>query len=279
MDYPHKRSLVFSILITLLLAAVITASGEFVPLFPQTGHQLLQSGRVTVDITNVESGYLMVKHSGTENRLKVAISHLLGQNRYDQIGDGQYQTYPLSYGSGVYGIAVYEQAPEGKQNGNYKKIFGEFITVNMPDETMCFLYPNQYVWYTDYSVAKTLSDQLCVGLTSDIEKVEKVFSFINGQIRYDYVKALTIQTNYIPDADQTLRDETGICFDFASLFACMLRVQGVPTQVAIGKLLISDPPLAHAWNKVKIGDKWLMIDPTFGNDRYTPAQYLEQHLY
>ena len=59
----------------------------------------------------------------------------------------------------------------------------------------------------------------------------------------------------------------------------MLRVQGIPTKVAVGKLLVSDPPVEHAWNKVKIGDAWLMIDPTFGNNRFTPSQYLEQHTY
>ena len=279
MDYSHKRSLALGILVILMLTATKPASGEIVPYFPQTGYQLLENGPVTIDISNIESGYLMAKHSGTDHKLKVVITHLLGQNRYDLGGDGLYQTYPLSYGSGVYGIAMYEQEPGEKQNDSYKKIFGDFITVTMPDETLCFLYPNQYVWYTEYSVAPALSMLLCEGITSDIEKVEAVFSFISNQIRYDYIKALTIQQNYIPDVDQTLRDETGICFDYAALFACMLRAQGVPTQMAVGKLLISDPPVEHAWNKVKIGETWLMIDPTFGNGRYTPAQYVEQHIY
>ena len=279
MDHLHKRSLAFCILTALMIAAAITASGEFVPCFPQSGDRLLQKGPVTIDISHVESGYLMVKHSGTDNKLKVVITHLLGQNRYDLTGDDEARTFPLSYGSGVYSIALYEQMPGANQRDTYKKIFGDLITVEMPDEDACFLYPNQYVWYTEYSVAKALSVQILEGIPNDIDKVEAVYSYIGSQIRYDYIKALTIQQNYIPDIDQTLRDETGICFDYAALFACMLRVQGIPTKVVVGKLLVSDPPVEHAWNKVKIGDAWLMIDPTFGNSRYTPSQYLEQHTY
>jgi transglutaminase-like putative cysteine protease len=120
--------------------------------------------------------------------------------------------------------------------------------------------------------------ELCEGATSDVDKLEAIFSFVNEQIRYDYVKAFTVQSNYLPDVDQTLHAGTGICFDYVALFACMLRVQGIPTKLVVGKLLISDPPVEHAWNKVRMDDTWFLIDPTFGA-YYKQAQYLEQHAY
>lgn len=279
MTHLYKRTLSLCLFLLLTLTNIQPATCDIVSLFPKTGYNTLKNGHVTVDISNVESGYIMVKHSGTDNRLKINTTHVMGQNRYDLSGDGQYYTFPLSYGNGVYWIAVYEQKPSSTGGGSYKRIFGDYITVEMPDESMSFLYPNQYVWYTEYSFASAKSMELCEGIVSDKEKVEKIYAFVHDQIRYDYIKAFTVQSNYIPDVDQTLREEAGICFDYAALFACMLRVQGIPTKLSVGKLMISDPPVEHAWNKVQIDGIWHFFDPTFGNIRYRQAQYLEQHTY
>jgi transglutaminase-like putative cysteine protease len=78
--------------------------------------------------------------------------------------------------------------------------------------------------------------------------------------------------------DQTLREGTGICFDYASLFACMLRVQGIPTQLVVGELLASKQPVRHAWNNVWISDAWLLIDPTHERARYDQTQYVQLNV-
>lgn len=279
MGVHNKRWIAYIMLWIVLMAFTNAASGEDVSShYPSTGSSMIKEGSITIDISNAESGYIMVKHKETDKRLKLIISHLLEQNRYDLIGDDTYETFPLTYGSGNYSITVYEQVVNAQPN-TYKKVFEYYITVEMPDESTAFLYPNQYVWYTPYSWAVAKSTEICDGLTNDIEKVENIVGFIQKQVRYDYIKAFSLYQSYIPSVDVTLRDGTGICFDYAALTACMLRVQDIPTQLVIGKLFTTYPPLAHAWNKVQIDGSWLMIDPTYGNMRYTQAQYVEQYTY
>lgn len=275
----NKRWMSFFIMWLLLVICMSIASGETgQPYFPITGYTLLKEGPVTVDISNAESGYILVKHSGTSKRLKLTVTHLLGQNRYDLKGDGKYETIPLTHGSGPYWIGVYEQQKNAAPD-TYQRIFGSLLDVEMPDRNTAFLYPNQYVSYTEYSWAVSKSNELCRGLISDIDKVESIFTYIRKQIRYDYVKSVTTHSSYLPNVDETLKEGTGICVDYAALLACMLRVQGIPTQLVVGKLLATNPPQNHAWNKVFIGGNWLMLDPTYGASRFTQAQYIEQHTY
>lgn len=275
----NKRWLMYLLLWIALVTFVSTASGEnATPYYPSTGSTVFKDGSVTIDISNAESGYIMVKHAVTNKRLKVIISHLLEQNRYDLKGDDIYETFPLAYGNGSYSVTVYEQV-ENAQPNTYKKVFEYYISVEMPNESTAFLYPNQYVWYTPFSWAVAKSTEICDGITNDIEKVENVVDFVRKQVRYDYIKAFSLQKTYIPSVDETLKDGTGICFDYAALTACMLRVQGIPTQLVVGKLFTTNLPSAHAWNKVQIDGTWLMIDPTYGITRYAQAQYVEQHTY
>lgn len=279
MAHFNKRWAALCALVFFMLTSLAPACGDSTLRFPKTGNNLLTGGRVTVDISNAEYGYIMAKHSGTRNRLKIIITHPSGQNSYDLQSDGQYQTFPLSYGNGAYEVEVFEQAPSGARDGMYQNIFHKKINVSMPDENASFLYPNQFVWYTEFSYARAKSMELCEGITSDIEKVDAIYSYIREKIRYDYSKARSVQSGYLPDVDQTLNAQAGICFDYAALFACMLRVQGIPTQLAIGDLLISDPPVTHAWNKVKIGNTWFLVDPTYDGVQYRQAQYVQRHAY
>ena len=63
---------------------------------------------------------------------------------------------------------------------------------------------------------------------------------------YDKQKAATVESGYIPVPDQILAEGKGICFDYASLAASMLRSQGIPTKIIFGYVAPND--LYHAWN-------------------------------
>jgi len=52
----------------------------------------------------------------------------------------------------------------------------------------------------------------------------------------------------------------GICFDFSSLLAAMLRSQDIPAKLAMGFVATSPKPTYHAWNEVYINDVgWIRI--------------------
>ena len=61
-------------------------------------------------------------------------------------------------------------------------------------------------------------------------------------------------TGYVPNPDDTLATGTGVCFDYASLGAAMLRSVGLPTKIITGYVTPGD--LYHAWIMVYIDGSW-----------------------
>lgn len=103
-------------------------------------------------------------------------------------------------------------------------------------------------------------------------------------------------TGYVPDPDQTLSSGKGICFDYASLAAAMLRSQGIPAKVITG--YVSGGAVYHAWNMIYLkesgwitveikapANEWERIDLTFaanGADETTigdGTDYVDRYVY
>jgi transglutaminase-like putative cysteine protease len=148
-----------------------------------------------------------------------------------------------------------------------------------------FLYPNAYVNFTASSAAVKKGKELAEGTDNDLEVVENVYHYIVKNITYDYDKAETVQSGYVPNVDDTLATGTGICFDYASLMGAMLRSQGIPTRLEIGYAGTE----YHAWISVytkedgwidKViqfdGNQWTLMDPTLGS--YANSSTIKDHL-
>ncbi|MEG0379335.1 MAG: transglutaminase-like domain-containing protein, partial [Eubacterium sp.] len=101
-----------------------------------------------------------------------------------------------------------------------------------------------------------------------------VYAYIKDNVVYDVKKAQSIQDGYIPVVDDTYATNKGICFDYASLAAAMLRSCGIPAMVQTG--YVSPSGVYHAWNMVYLKDSgwvevgfkadqntWTQVDLTF----------------
>lgn len=259
-------------------ARALATELSFVPFYPEaSGARTLSNSVVTADISHVDLGYFMLRHAGSTKRLRVTTTFGDKEVKYELNGEGKYETYPLTSGSGKYVVRVYEHAGTGANT--YALVFEDSLEANIADERMPFLIPNQLVWYTSESAAVQMSMELCEGVENEWEKLQIIYDYVSKTVMYDYVKAAIAQMPYIPSVDDTLASKTGICFDYASLLACMLRVQGIPTQLVIGELLATSPTTAHAWNKVYLGGTWSLVDPTFPDQNFTQADYLEMRTY
>ena len=81
-------------------------------------------------------------------------------------------------------------------------------------------------------------------------------TFVADHVKYDNAKAakLAQQSGYMPDPDDTLKTGTGICLDYASLSAAMLRSMGIPTKLMTG--YVGKDEVYHAWIMVYIDGTW-----------------------
>ena len=134
-----------------------------------------------------------------------------------------------------------------------------------------------------YIVKVTTEDEVCTGDNQYLLLLPTLESEITGvqicdgraNLTYDYEKADTVTTGYLPDVDETLKTGTGICFDYAALTTAMLRSCDIPCKLQIGYA----GDIKHAWIDVYIrskgwvnqavsfkGDTWTLMDPTFDSN-------------
>lgn len=237
-----------------------------------SGTKVYKEGKVTIDASHTEDGYVLVKHSGSNKRLRIGVS-AGGTNEYFELnGNGEYESIPLVKGSGTYMLTIYELV----KGSSYAEVASKKITVQLSSDNAPYLCPSQYVWYTEYTDAVAKSYEICEGIDSDYEKMKALYNYVSKNVNYDYIKALTINSSsagvgYLPDVDETLSSGMGICFDYSALLACMLRVQGIPVKLVIGNLLPTSQK--HAWNQVYVDGSWYLLDATFRDMKYGANDY------
>ena len=240
-------------------------------LMPQASGTLVEkTDKAVIDYSNTKDGYVMAQFTAqTSKRTRVKVTNPVDEYIYD-ITPGEWFTFPLVGGNGGYTVKVYENT-SGKKNAVAASV--EF-QVTLTDEFAPFLRPNQYVDYESAPNAVALAEKLAGNEADPMKKVEKIYEYVISNLTYDKQRAATVQTGYVPDLDDVLKQKKGICFDYASLMAGMLRSQGVPCKLIFGHA----GEAYHAWISVWSegsgwvnaavyfdGKAWQRMDPTFAS--------------
>ena len=240
---------------------------------PLYGVNVSKNTKATVDYSNITEGYLLVKYTGGKNtRIKVQI-YLTDKNKYtyNLNNKGEFETFPLSEGDGKYTIKVFEQV-EGTK---YASVYTCTVEMKLRNDFLPFLYPNQNVNYLPGSNTVKKAVELVKNAKTTLDKTSAIYEFVVNALTYDYDRAKSVTdgtlVGYVPVLDDVLAAKKGICFDYASLMAGMLRSQNVPCMLVFGYA----GNVYHAWIKVYVdgtgwvdiiqfdGKSWSMMDPTF----------------
>lgn len=224
-----------------------------------------------IDYGNAADGYVVVCYTAsTSKRLKCIVAGPAGTQYTYNLVQGAVTTLPLSDGSGNYTVSLYENVSGSKYSKNLTQSFG----ANLKDEFGPFLYSNQYVDYMSAPNTIATGEDLCGRAPDLLGKVGQVYSWVVSNISYDYDKARSVQSGYLPVLDDVLAKRKGICFDYAALMAGMLRCQGIPCKLVVGYAGTA----YHAWISVYSpetgwiegavyfdGSTWHRMDPTFAS--------------
>lgn len=233
---------------------------------------------VTIDASHMSEGYIMVSYTGTNEKVKLQIT---GPDEvvytYDLHGD--YETFPLTAGSGSYTVGVFENI----EGTSYSTLFTQTIDVKIDDEFGPYLYANQYVNFNGDSKVVEKAEKLSKPCNYDLEVIEQVYNYMISNFTYDYDKAESVQSGYLPDVDEVFEAQTGICFDYAAVMAAMLRSQRIPTRLEVGYA----GDVYHAWISTYIeeqgwvngiiqfdGKNWELMDPTFASTSSKPEDFI-----
>ena len=244
-----------------------------------------------IDASHVEDGYVVARTSSA-SRLKFQVSKDDAVYNYDLPNDGTATVFPLNMGDGTYLFRIMKNT----SGNDYVEQDREEVQVKLASEFAPFLIPNQFCSYTRKSECVKKARELTDGAQNQGEAVKAICDFVTSSVSYDSAKAekLATETGYIPDPDDTMATGTGVCFDYASLGAAMLRSLGFPTKIITG--YVSPGDLYHAWIMVYVDgswqtgefsvspDTWSRVDLTFaasGESEFVGdgTSYVERYVY
>lgn len=246
----QMKKITFIIMIMLFIASFALCFGA---------DNIYKGTKSEINAAASEDGYVKIKYlKETTKKLKVIIEKDKGKYTYDLNNKGEYDTYPLQMGDGKYKIRVFENI-SGNRYATKQTVT---ITVKLKDEKAPFLAPNQLVNFADTSETIKKAAELTEGKTDNFEKIDVIYDYIITNIKYDTEKANTVKSGYLPSIDEILKTNKGICFDYASIMASMLRSQDIPAKLVTG--YSSKLNVFHAWNEVYTEETgWIKLNEMY----------------
>lgn len=211
-------------------------------LTPQAdGLKTFTADTAVIDISHTQEGYIMAKYTGSNAKPKLQLTGTDGITyTYSLYKD--YSTFPLTSGDGTYQVGVYENVSDDR----YTTLLSETFSVTLTDPLKPYLYPNQYVNFTADSLPVAKAEELADGASSDLDIISSVYKYIITHFTYDYSKASSVTSGYLPDIDEVFTSEKGICFDYAAVmtFLVLLIICMILYHTDLGRVLFLGQKLA-----------------------------------
>lgn len=263
-----------------VLRAVGAGDGKSQVLVPvASGEKVKENDSALIDYSDTSQGYVMVQYrKEAEEKLKAQVKTPEGLTYTYTLTPKVWAVFPLTEGDGQYKVTVYRNV----SGNSYATVCSQSFTVELEDAMLPFLTANQYVNYTEETKCIKEAEKVCENAKTELEKVEAVYAWTMKKFSYSKIKAKTVESGYIPDLDAVFKARKGICFDYASTMAAMLRSQGVPTKLVIGY----SGEVYHAWLSVYTeesgwvsgvvyfdGEEWSLMDPTFADTAKSEAEF------
>lgn len=222
------------------------------------------AGAPVIDVSHASEGYVAASAT-SDARLKLQVASGDMNYNYDLPSDGSAIVAPLNMGSGSYLVRVMQNT----SGNNYVEITSQSVDVALASEFEPYLRPNVFCDYDDSSACVAKARELVGDAENEGDVMRDVCIWVATNISYDYDKAseLSGTSGYVPNPDRTLEEGTGICFDYASLSAAMLRSLGIPCQVVTG--YVSPNGVYHAWNMVCVDGSWTSVELSVSADEWS----------
>lgn len=211
-----------------------------------------------IDKANLPMGYITIKYDGLSSAKHKAILEKDGfQYTYTLDKAKPAESFPLQMGNGSYKLTVYENV----KGNSYRPVNSESFTAPISDSARPYLQSVQSIEWNDSTKAVIKARELTKNLNTDAEKVEVIHNYVVKNIKYDEGKINSIGANYLPNIDEIYSAGSGICYDFSSIMAGMLRSVGIPTKLIKG--YSNTTTVYHSWNEIYLNGKWIIVDASY----------------
>jgi len=212
------------------------------------------------DNSKIELGTVGARYiPSAPKRIKTRVQNSVDKYDYDLFGRERFEYFPLQLGEGEYKVSIFENVTGNR----YRQVKTQSINAKISDPLDVFRASVQTVNWNPDMDAIIKAEELTRGLKTDKEKITAIYNFVIDTFSYDYDKIKGIDSTYVPDIEKIYDDKKGICYDYAAVFAAMLRSQDIPAKLVKGYSDLVNG--YHAWNEVFLSDenRWMVIDTTY----------------
>ena len=237
-----KKAAILFLTITIITVIIIGCSKNTpvegslavfeIPVPSAPGINVEDNEKAKIDYSNIKEGYVIVEFTGdSEKTLKVVVkAPHEAQYTYALSDGGIPEIIPLTEGNGGYTIGIYENV----EADTYAEVLSLTVDVTLENDFNPFIRPNQFVNYTKDSDLVELAAELTKEADNAKDKIIAIYDYVIDNFEYDYDRAKTVESGYLPNLDEVLVEKEGICFDYSALVTAMLRSQGIPARLEIG---------------------------------------------
>jgi transglutaminase-like putative cysteine protease len=124
----------------------------------------------------------------------------------------------------------------------------------LPDETLVYLLQSRYC---PSDKMEERARAIVKGCAPGYPQAQRIGEWIRANIEYRY--GVSAESTCALD---TLKQEAGVCRDFAHVGVALCRSLMLPARVVVGYLYGLEPMDMHAWYEVFLGGRWYAFDPT-----------------
>lgn len=242
-----------------------------------SGIDTYEDDYIYIDYSDLDKGYIGVKRKQDSD---IVLFIKKDNEKYHYDLTDKLVAYPLQMGNGTY--EVYGGYFNGEKNGekkNYQLFMNPLsLDLNLKDEQIVYLYPNEVVSYDKDSSVVDLSFDLTKEDEDDLARLYHLYKYTIETLDYDDEKAKQAESIYVlPNLEEALKNKSGICFDYAALLAALCRIQNIPSKVIVG---YTDEGY-HAWVEIYLKEKgwinpnvefssedWSLMDPTYASSGF-----------
>lgn len=162
---------------------------------------------------------------------------------------------------------------------------GGFVALGQVDSTaLTSIHVNRKIRKNPALLVETIT----AGKTTDLEKFEAIFAWVATNIKYDYRRYFSGNgSSSETDILRVLKTRRAICFQYAELMNALCAKADIHSVTVTGyakdRLFDINDTIYfdnHAWNAVKLNDKWHLYDVTWaaGGYAYRPTKFTKRLL-
>ncbi len=132
----------------------------------------------------------------------------------------------------------------------------------------------EHLQSTEYSMItkeiRNKAGEITKNSETELEAVRDLTLWANNRITYN-----SKYSSAVLSSSEILQTRSGVCDEYTNLYVALARSVNLPSRVVSGIAFTGSEWVKHAWAETYVGNKWVPVDPTFGEVGQINAMHIK----